>query len=432
MAKKEGLGLWTLSALCVGNMIGAGVFMIPASLSSTGTISLFSWVITSLGTMFLALLFVDLHRRYPVSGGPVIYAQHAYGNFIGFAVAYLYWIAWSISLSAMSIALAGYVGELIPIFKNPWWSFFLKAGAIWFVVGINIMGVKKGGMFQLVTTIIKIIPLVVIAIVGLFYIDMRNYTDYVNVTGKSNLSAISLALNFAIWAYVGFESGTVPAGESGNIDNVRKATLYGLLITAIVYILGSFTLMGMIPIPALQHSQAPYADAAYQIFGPIGRMLVSLGAIISVIGVINGSVLVQAHSAMAASKKKLLNPIFGEVGRFGTPVKGLVLAATVPTFLLLGTMGKGFLEQFNLIVLLSVFFFLVIYFIVAAGYLSSLVKDKSPPWVAIGRWTVCILGIIYAFWTMFSAGQVIVFYGILLFLTAFPLYALMKKSELTV
>lgn len=430
MSKK--LGIWTLSALCIGNMIGAGVFMIPASLASVGTISLVSWVITSIGTMFIALLFVDLSRRYPVSGGPVIYCQHAYGDFIAFAIAYLYWIAWSVTLAAMSITLAGYVGELIPLLKHQWLSFIVKAGAIWLVVGINILGVRKSGVFQIVTTIIKIIPLVVVAIAGLFFIDVQNYFNYVNLTDKSNFGAISLALTFTIWAYIGFESSTIPAGEVENPRDIRRATIFGIIVTAIIYILGSFTLMGMIPTPQLEHSNAPYADAATQIFGPIGGVLVSIGAVISVLGVLNGSILVQVHSAMAASKKRLFNPFFSELGRFGTPVKGFVTSATVSTLLLLFTVNQGFLDQFNLIVLLSAFAFLITYFVVAAGYLSSLVTEKASLWVSARRWTVCLLGIIYSFWTMFSAGQVIVFYGILLFFTAFPLYALMRKSELTV
>ncbi|MBS0626393.1 MAG: amino acid permease [Verrucomicrobia bacterium] len=425
---KKALGFWSLLALSIGNMVGAGVFLVPATLASIGSITLYSWALTAIGTIFLALIFLDFNRIIPTSGGPFTYAHHVFGDYVGFAVAYSYWIAWCVGNAGMSVALSGYLASFFPNINDPWVGFFTKCIPIWLVTLINILGVKKSSVFQVVTTAAKIIPLLLIAIGGLFYIQYENLQMGFNLTGQSDFSAICRGLAITLWAYIGFESCTIPSEESAGTEKIKKATLYGLIITTIIYLLGSFTLMGMIPASVLQHSSAPYADGAVAMFGPSAKIWIALGAIISIVGALNGSILIQVHVVQAAAKKKLFLPAFAQNSQYGTPYKGFLYSATLITTLLLLTVNQTLMNQFNFIILLSTFSFLIPYFVVATGHLYILSKHRSNRFRQL-RWAITILGMGYAFWTMVSVEMSIVFYGALFFLTSFPLYALLKKKR---
>lgn len=425
--KTKPLGFWALLSFCIGNMVGAGVFLVPSALSAIGSISLYSWLITALGTFFLALILIDYNKRIGASGGPFTYAHAIFGDSVGFSVAYSYWLARCVGDAGMSVALVGYLIELFPALNAPWFSFIVKAGAIWFVAILNVLGIKKSVVFQIVTTAAKIIPLVLVAAVGLFYIDFEPLKMDYNLNGTSDLTAIGVGLAITLWAFTGFESGTIPSEEAHSAKKIKQATLWAILFTTALYFFGSLSLMGLIPPSVLQHSSAPYADGAELLFGSTARIWVPIGAIISILGALNGSVFIQVHVAAAAARKKLFFPFFGYVSRFGTPSKGFLFSATLITLLLLLTINETLMNQFKFIVLLSTFSFLVPYFIVVTGHFYILRKERSPfHWV---RWGVTVVGMLYAFLTIFSVEQKVVFYGCLFFLTSFPIYALMKKKE---
>ena len=207
MAAAAGLGLVACTALVVGNMIGSGIFLLPASLAAFGPISLVGWTVTSLGALVLAVIFGRLSRIVTKTGGPYAYTEAGFGEFAGFIIAWGYWIALWTGNAGVAVALAGYVGFLFPgIAASPTSSLAVALIAIWTLTLVNIRGVAEAGVVQIVTTVLKLVPLVLIGTLGSFWIDGANFTPF-NTSGQSDISAISAAAALTLWAYLGLEFG---------------------------------------------------------------------------------------------------------------------------------------------------------------------------------------------------------------------------------
>ena len=207
------LGLAACTALVVGNMVGSGIFLLPASLAAFGPISLLGWMVTSVGALVLAIIFGRLSRRVSKTGGPYAYTEAGYGEFAGFIIAWGYWIALWTGNAGVAVALAGYVGFLFPaIGASPALSLAVALIAIWTLTLINVRGVEEAGFVQIVTTVLKLVPLALIGIIGFFWIDPENFTPF-NVSGQSDLAAISAAAALTLWAYLGLEFGDGTVGR---------------------------------------------------------------------------------------------------------------------------------------------------------------------------------------------------------------------------
>ena len=243
-----GLGLVACTALVVGNMIGSGIFLLPASLAAFGPISLVGWTVTSLGALVLAVIFGRLSRIVTKTGGPYAYTEAGFGEFAGFIIAWGYWIALWTGNAGVAVALAGYVGFLFPgIAASQSSSLAVALIAIWTLTLVNIRGVAEAGVVQVVTTVLKLVPLVLIGTLGFFWIDGANFTPF-NTSGQSNLAAISAAAALTLWAYLGLESATVPAGDVIDPERtIPRATILGVLIAAAVYISVTTVAIGVVP-----------------------------------------------------------------------------------------------------------------------------------------------------------------------------------------
>jgi APA family basic amino acid/polyamine antiporter len=429
---KRALGPWMLTALVAGNMVGSGIYYLPTELASFGSISLLAWVFTACGALSLALVFAKLSMVMPKIGGPYAYSREAFGDFVGFQMAYNYWIALWIGNSAIAVAFTGYLGVFFPILHtNHLYAFFVSAGALWAVTLINIIGVRWAGITQLITTILKFTPLILVSFVGLFCMHPQMLPHF-NTTGQSNLAALSGAATLTFWAFVGLESATVPAEDVINPKrNIPRATIIGTLIAAAIYIIGTLAVMGQISSEQLAHSNAPFADAARILFGPVGASLIAIGAIVSCFGALNGWTLLQAQIPLAAARDKLFPQFFAKETSSGTPVNGLVFTSILITGLLLLTLDQGLIKQFKFITLLATLAGLIPYFFTTMAELMIFIKE---PEMFKGEklWPSVIIAIVagtYAFWIIIGAGQNIVFYGSLLFFSSIPVYIWMKYRE---
>lgn len=432
ISAKHKLGLWMLTALVAGNMIGSGIFLLPASLASYGSISLLSWVFTSIGALLIALVFAKLSNIMPKIGGPYAYCREAYGEFIGFQMAYNYWIALWVGNAAIAVAFVGYLGVFWPaINTNPELAFVVSAGSVWLMTLVNVMGIRHAGMVQLVTTILKLLPLILIATVGLLFFHPQ-YLAHFNTSGQSNFSALSSAATLTLWAFIGLESATVPAENVVNPErNIARATIFGVLIASAVYILSTVAVMGVIPANELAHSNAPYADAARIMFGPIGNIVVAVGAIISCLGALNGWTLLQGQVPMAAARDGIFPKSFAKVTSRHTPAFGLIFTSILVTLLLLLTVHKSLIHQFTFIILLATLASLIPYFFTTMAELIIFIKhpERIARKKVLGSVIIAILAAIYAFWTIAGSGKDTVFYGILLFFSSVPVYVWMKYKR---
>lgn len=426
------LGLMACTALVIGNMIGSGIFLLPASLASFGPISLVGWVFTSLGALVLAIIFGRLSRLVTKTGGPYAYSESGYGEFAGFIIAWGYWMTLWTGNAAVAVALAGYVGYLVPaVAQSSTASLAVALVAIWALTFINIRGVKEAGVVQVVTTVLKLVPLVLIGTVGFFWIDPAYYTPF-NQSGKSDIAAISAAAAVTLWAYLGLESATVPSGEVIEPEKtIPRATILGVLIAAVVYISVSAVTIGVLPAATLAASTAPLADVARFMWGAGGGVLVAIGAVISTFGTLNGFTMLTGQVPYGAARDRIFPPILGHLSHFGTPANALVLSNVLASILVIMNFSHGLLGAFNAIILLAVMSSLLPYALCALAEIvirlnggNSLHGAELVKVIVLGA-----LGFLYSAWAIYGAGADTVFLGTLLLLSGVPVHVWIRSRN---
>lgn len=423
------LGLWMLTALVAGNMIGSGIFLLPASLASYGSISLLAWGLTAIGAMLLALVFANLARSYPKVGGPYAYCRDAFGDFIGFEVAFNYWIALWVGNAGIAVAFVSYLAAFFPVLShNAMAAFAVSVATVWGLTLINIIGVRSAGQVQLVTTVLKLLPLLLLAFVGVFYIQGSNLADF-NISGESNWAAITGAASLTLWSFIGVESATVPADDVESPEkNIPRATILGTLITAAVYILSTIAVMGLVPSSVLAHSSAPYADAAEKVFGSWGFALIAFGGMVSCFGALNGWILLQGQVARAAADDNLFPSVFKRLSKQHTPYAGLIISSILITILLMLTINSNLVAQFTFIIRLATLATLIPYLLstMAQILLFCRQREQFDKNQFLRSSLIAVLAFLYSFWAVSGSGHDIVFYGTMLFFGGTPVYVWMK------
>ncbi len=430
---KKQLGLWSLTALVFGNMVGSGTFMLPAALASFGSIGLLAWVVTASGAVVLALVFSRLSKIYPKSGGPYAYCRQAYGDYIGFQIAYCYWIACWIGNAAIIVALIGSLAYFFPVLRNQPYSLMGGLGVLWLVTGINLFGVRQAGLMQIVTAVMKLVPLLAMALIGVFYMDFHALSDF-NVSGTSHASAFVGAAALTMWSFIGVESATIPVGEAINPKrNIPLATILGTLLAALVYISSTGVVMGLIPMAELAHTDAPFVLAAYQLFGNWGAELVAIVSVVAIVGTLNGWIFVQAQMPMAAAKDGLFPKLFCRLGARGTPVYGLVISSLLISGLLIMHADSSLVDQFTLITELAVVATLIPYVFSSLAEIVFMLKNPENYRSSRERFKVIALAILafaFSFFAFSGVDAIVVYYVFLLMLSSVAAYIWLEWSNL--
>lgn len=430
--KTKKLGLWMVTALVVGNMIGSGIFLLPASLGSFGGISIVGWVVSAGGAVLMALVFSRLSRLVRKSGGPYTFTREGFGDFPGFLVAWGYWISIWTTNAAIAVAFVSYMTVFWPALGE---NAVLAAGfglvTIWGLTWVNVIGVHTAGLVQLVTTILKIIPLVVIATLGLAYVSASNFVPF-NASGQSPFSAITATVALTLWAFLGLESGTTPSEHVHDPERtIPRATIMGTLGAATIYILGTVAVMGVIPSSELATSNAPFADAAGVMWGSWAVYAVGAGAVVSCFGALNGWLMLQGQIPLAAARDGLFPRAFARVSKFDTPAFGLVFSSVLSSVVLVMNYNKGLVEQFTFIILLATLNTLVPYVFCSLSEIMMVVKGSKR--VEGGSFTglavLSIAAFVYSLWAIAGAGPEIVYWGFLLLMSGVPVYVWIQRNR---
>ncbi len=418
------LGLWTATALVVGNMIGSGVFMLPASLGAFGGVSLFGWLFTSAGALVLALTFARLSRMFPRPGGIYAYTREGFGDFAGFLVAWGYWISICAGNAAIATAFVSYSGFFWPLLvREPAVGAAAAIATIWLLTWINAQGIREAGIVQLVTTVLKLAPLMVIATIGLLYLDLDNFTPF-NVSDRPTPAAVSATAALTLWAFLGLESATVPAGDVDRPERtIPRATLIGTGVAAAVYVLGTIAVMGVIPPGQLAASSAPFADAASAMWGSGAARLVAGGAVVSCFGALNGWILLQGQLPMAAAMDGLLPPAVGRRSARGAPVRALLMSSLLVTVIVATNYAKGLVGAFTFVILLATLSTLVPYVFSSLALIRVLTRDRLRAGKDLARGVaVGTLAFVYSVLAILGSGRDAVFWGLLLLVAGVPIY----------
>jgi len=426
--KTEKIGLWASTSLVVGGMIGAGVYLVPASMASFGSISLLGWVFAAVGTFFIARIFSGLSKMVPgAAGGLYAYTREAFGDFAGFLVGWGYYLSVVTANAAIVVSFVGAMSTFFPVLKtNAVYAVLTGLGAIASLTWINTRGITSSGKVQLVTTILKI------GLGGLFFIKAANFHPF-NATNSSAFGAITNAAAIAMFALVGIECATIPAESVENAEKtVSRATMIGLFVAVAVYLLGSISIIGVIPRATLMTSASPYADAAVVIFGNSAKYWAAAGAAIAAFGCLNGWILVQGQIPMALAKDKLFPGAFGWLNKRGAPYVGIFVSSIIVTIFMMMNYTKGLVDQFRFLALMATITTLVPYIFCAAAYVIIRFTQKKQHG---GGWTtaifVAVMAFSYSLWAIAGSGQESVFWGFLLILAGIPFYVwvLYKKRN---
>ena len=421
--KDDKLGLLSSTSLVIGNMVGSGIFLLPASLAIYGTISIIGWLFSSVGAILLALVFGELSKisnKNP--GGPYYYTRKSFGDLPAFLVAWGYWISiWSTN-AAITVALLGYLGVLFPeLNSNPILSICTGLFFIWFFTWVNSQKIRTIGLVQTVTTALKIIPIVFIGFIGIFYIDFSNFYPF-NASDQSNFEAITATTTLTFFAFLGMESATIPSDKVNNASQtIKKATIYGTLFTIIIYLMSTISIMGLIPLDDLANSNAPFADAAEIISGSYSRKLVAIGAVIATMGALNGWILIQGQIPMSASIDGLFPKIFGKKNSNNSPISGIIISSILISFLLLFNFSKTLIEAFTFMIKLSTLSVITPY-LFSTACLALLSKTNN------FRLIISFLAFIFSIWIIIGCGIETVTLGFIMLLTGIPFYFWLKRK----
>lgn len=414
------LGLWTATALVVGNMIGSGLFLLPAALAPYGAAAFLGWGLSAAGAMSLAVVFAWLALRHPVRGGPYAYARLAFGDGAGFTVAWSYWISiWS-GNAAIAVAFTGYLGRLVPaLTASPAAAAFTALGALWLCTLTNIAGVRAAGLVQLVTTVLKLLPLAAIALFGVWYVEPAAFVPFER-SGLGLWPAAAVTAAMTLWAFLGLESATVPAEDVRDAARtVPRATLLGTALAGGATILACMTVVLLLPADGTP-SPAPFADVAARLWGPGAGVAFGVAAAIACYGALNGWVLLQGQVPLAAARDGLFPALFAWPGTGRAPVAGLLLSSTLASGLVLANYQQDLVGLFTFVLLLATAATLLPFLLCAAAYLR-LERGAGPR----PRRVVAAGALLFSIAALFATGLEALAWGTALVAAGLPLYFFM-------
>ncbi len=419
------------TAIVVGNMVGSGFYLSPSALAPYGALAILAWIVMGIGAGCLGLTFARLATMAPATGGPYAFTRMAYGDFAGFLIAWGYWISIWASLPAIAVAVTGSVIALAPGIKgNRPIAAGITLGVMWLVVATNLRGVKTAGLVASVTTYAKLIPFGAIAVLGLFYVHGDHFVP-LNPSGQSLFAAGAALAPLTMFAFLGLESATVPAGDVVDPSRtIPRSTLLGVGIASVLYVLGTTVVLGVVPRAELVSSTAPFADAARLMWGSWAAPAVAIAVVISSIGSLNGWTLLMGQVPMAAAEDRLFPSLFGRRSSRGVPAIGIIVSALLATALVVVEAAgeSGFAAIYTLIVGLATLTAAIPYaFCALAGVLIA-ARQGSLHEVRVSA--VEVIAFMFSIFVIYGCGAEAVLYGLLLLLLGIPVYVWQAREQL--
>jgi arginine:agmatine antiporter len=384
--------------LVAGNMIGAGIFMMPSIMASIGGVATLGWFVTVPGAFIIGYLFARLGRVRPKAGGPYAYAREALGDFAGFQCNLLYWFSNVIGNIAIATSITGYVTVFFPALRNPYLGACCTILLIWLSAALNMIGPRLVTRFETYTTLLGVGPIALVGIVGWFSFDPQVFAAGWNPGQLSEFSAVSSAASIMFWSFMGVESASVAAAVVENPErNIARATLLGVLIAAVVYVLSTTAIMGIIPNDMLRYSTAPFADAAMQALGPVGGIIITICAIVKASGCLGGWTLINAETALATARDGLFPRFFSQVDSRGVPVRGMVIVSILMTIIVFATISPSVGDAFMVLTDISVLLVLTPYIFAAVStgaYVQENILPRNILWLALLTIAYCLAVIV--------------------------------------
>lgn len=420
------IGFWTCTALVIGNIIGIGIFLLPASLAPFGLNALIGWVVTLVGCLALARVFADLATAMPTEDGPYGYIRATLGDLVAYMALWAYWVSLCLTNAALATGSVGYLVVVFPALQavSP---ALLAFFVLWLFVAINLLGTHTSGGVQIVTTIVKLMPMVVIAALGAWVL-VRSPTSFMAQlpTTPISLGGVMAATTLALFAMLGIESASVPSTRVANPGRtIPRATMVGTIVTAVVYIAVSAVPLLLLPQHELGASGAPFALVMDR-YGEagLGRWL-SLFVVVSGLGALNGWTLLAGELTCTMSEHGVLPSPLRRRNRREAPSVALVTIGALASLMIWMSYSKSLVAAFTFITRVVTVANLPLYLCCALALLilrwRGGVGSRVLPAAA--------LGLAFAVFAFVGAGLEPLLLSAGLITVGLPLYVFMKRRR---
>jgi APA family basic amino acid/polyamine antiporter len=380
------LGKWMSAAMVVGTMVGSGIYLLPTTLSPYGPNLVLAFLLTGFGTMCLAFAMARLAARIP--GGPFVYIDRAFGEKAAFLTLWSYTLSQVTGVAGVAIAVAGALGHVYPAVVSGPPLIAVAIGSIAVLMLVNLRGARSAGALQVVTTLIKLVPLIAVMLLVLGKLGTGQALEPLKPVPLA-LATTTTAAALILFSLTGFEAAVMTANVTrDSTRTVPRATIFGTGFTAIVYLLSTVAALMLLPSAIAMKSGAPFADAIAPLLGPAAGMLVALIAAVSAFGTANALLLVAAETSRTMGEAGDLPRAFARANRVGAPAGSVLICGLAAALLVLASSSKNFVAIYVFITLVSTNLSLVLYSVCAASALKLR---------AGGRWVlIVVIGIIYS------------------------------------
>jgi len=421
--KAKVIGFWQCWAFSVGTMIGSGIFMMPAVLAPYGGLSFGGWLLTAGGSIMIALAISRLAARTTRSGGISVYVEDAVGGLPAFLVTWLYWTGCWTSNTGLAIAFVGYFIVLAPgVGGDPLYQMGVALAVMWTLTLVAMRGTRDAGFVQLLLTVLKLLPLA--AIVGLAFVIGRseNLPEF-NPTGEDPIKVLSITALATMYAFLGLEIGAVPAGNVRDPQRTGpRAVVIATITAALVYIASTAAVMALVPANVLATSTSPFADAARGL-GEWAPIFITVGALISVMGALNGSIFVTGQIPMAAALEGQAPRALGRLNRNEAPWVALAFSGVLATVLLVMNYQRGLVGAYTFVLTMATLTTLVPYLV------CGLIELKHS-WRSAKGWAlVGLVAAVYCAFAIWGSGLEVLLWCGVLAIAGVPVYYLGRSKQ---
>ena len=406
-------GIWMATALVVGGMIGSGIFLLPTTLAPYGWTGVLAWCVSISGAMAIGYVIARMTQVMPEQTGVIAITGAVLGVVPGVLVGWSYWVSTWAAVAAIAIAATSYLSALIPALNaTPMTGALVSVGLIWLMSAINMAGAAMAGRFQIVSTFLKLIPLIAVGLITVALIVGGKTPTPPLPSAETAIAGLGAAVALTLFPLLGFETaGVIAERVRDPARTVMRATMIGTALTGLIYILVSSGIALTLPLDELLASPAPFALFVETHLGTASGAAVAGLAALAAIGALNCWVLMQGETPLGMARAGLLPGWFGKVSQRDVPVRSLILSSTLGSLLVLSNASKSLSGVFEFAALLTTCSALWLYFAVCA---AALIRRQAM--------TASLFGLAFSLLVMWGAGWQASGLSLLLTLTGLPLY----------
>jgi putrescine:ornithine antiporter len=415
MPEQKKMTLTQLTFIVAVNMMGSGIIMLPANMAQVGAISLLSWAVTAVGSLAIAYGFAQAGVLNQRSGGMAAYSEDAYGKPGYFQVFFLYFTSLAIANVAVGISAVGYLASFFPwLSSTPAATCTGVIALLWLTTVANFGGPGVTGRIGAVTVWGVILPVGLISVIGWFWFSADTFAAAWNPQGLTWAQGMSSSIALTLWAFLGLESA---AQNSAAVENPKRdvpiACMLGTAGAAVIYILSTAVIQGIVPNADLATSTGPFGLAYARMFNPaIGSIVMAL-AVMACVGSLLGWQFTLAQTAKAGADDRMFPAFFGKANRMGAPIAGMIVMGIVQSGMALMTMSPNLSEQFSALVNLAVVTNVVPY-LIALSALPVMMRRAGVDAPKYQRtMLITIVAVLYSIFAIYASGKDAVFGGML-------------------